>query len=106
LNVSYSRYVLFWGLFGIIIAIWLASSQPEPEPVAPEDVEPPDLLDFAVDEGEMIIGVKNGDASGNPHSVDEPRTPFGWGAEPPEPEGSEPGDEASSPQGEDDPPQE
>jgi glycerophosphoryl diester phosphodiesterase len=29
LNVPYSRYLLFWGLFGIIVAIWLASSQPK-----------------------------------------------------------------------------
>ena len=46
LNVPYARYVLFWGLFGIILAIWLASSQPEPEPVRPEETEPPNLLDF------------------------------------------------------------
>ncbi|MFU8827334.1 MAG: glycerophosphodiester phosphodiesterase family protein [Brevefilum sp.] len=46
LNVPYARYVLFWGLFGIILAIWLASSQPEPEPLRPEETEPPSLLDF------------------------------------------------------------
>jgi glycerophosphoryl diester phosphodiesterase len=106
LNISYSRYVLFWGLFGIIIAIWLASSQPEPEPVAPEDVEQPDLLDFALEDGEMIVGVKNGDTGGDPHWADEPHTRFEWDSEPPEPEGFEPGDEGSSPQGEDHPPQE
>ena len=98
LNISYSRYVLFWGLFGIIIAIWLASSQPEPEPIAPEDVEPLDLLDFAVDDGEVIVGEKNGDTPGDPQMIDEPRTPLGWDPEP--------GDKGSSPQGEDDPPQE
>jgi glycerophosphoryl diester phosphodiesterase len=106
LNISYSRYMLFWGLFGIIIAIWLASSQPEPEPIAPEDVELPDLLDFAVDEGETIIGLKNGDTPGDPQMIDEPRTPFGWDPEPSEPEGSEPDDEGSSPLGEDGSPQE
>jgi glycerophosphoryl diester phosphodiesterase len=105
LNISYSRYVLFWGVFGIIIAIWLASSQPEQEPIAPEDVEPLDLLDFAVDDGEMIVGVMNGDAPGDPQSADEPSTPFGWDPELSEPEESEPGDEGSTPQGEDDPPQ-
>ncbi|MFN2303993.1 MAG: glycerophosphodiester phosphodiesterase family protein, partial [Anaerolineales bacterium] len=31
INIPYSRYLLFWGVFGIIVAIWLASSQPEPE---------------------------------------------------------------------------
>lgn len=50
LNVPYARYVLFWGLYGIIVAIWLASSQPqEPKPVSPEDAEPPDLLDFDIE---------------------------------------------------------
>ena len=47
LNLPYSRYLLFWGVYGIIIAIWLASSQPglEKKPDAP--VQPPDLMDFA-----------------------------------------------------------
>jgi glycerophosphoryl diester phosphodiesterase len=98
LNIPYSRYVLFWGLFGIIVAIWLASSQPEPEPAALEDLEPPDLLDFAVDDVEMIVGEKNGDASSDPHWADEAHTPFG--------RGPEPGDEGSSPQDEDGFPQE
>ncbi len=31
LNAPYSRYIFFWGLFGIIISIWLAASQPKPE---------------------------------------------------------------------------
>jgi glycerophosphoryl diester phosphodiesterase len=46
LNVPYARYVLFWGLFGITLAIWLASSQPEPETVKPENVKSPSLLDL------------------------------------------------------------
>lgn len=29
LQVPYSRYLLFWGLYGIFVAIWLASSQPK-----------------------------------------------------------------------------
>ncbi len=61
LNLSYSRYVLFWGLFGIIVAIWLASSQPPPEPILTEDVVPPNLLDFAVgDDGEEGLTIING----------------------------------------------
>lgn len=31
LNIPYSQYILFWGLFGILISIWLAASQPKPE---------------------------------------------------------------------------
>ena len=52
LNVPYSHYLLFWGLFGIIVAIWLASSQPqiEDDPQAPIKMETPDLLDFAMAE--------------------------------------------------------
>jgi glycerophosphoryl diester phosphodiesterase len=46
LNVSYARFVLLWGLYGIIVAIWLASSQPEPEPVPPEKMEPVNLMDL------------------------------------------------------------
>lgn len=48
LNVPYARYVLFWGLYGIILAIWLASSQPESElkTIEPEGVEPPNLLEL------------------------------------------------------------
>ena len=50
LNLSYSRYILLWGLFGIIVAIWLASSQPEQprRPEEPRQMETPDLMDFAV----------------------------------------------------------
>ena len=46
INISYDRYMLFWGLFGIVLAIWLASSQPEPEPVPVEELEPIDLMDL------------------------------------------------------------
>jgi len=48
LNVPYSRYLLFWGVYGIILAIWLASSQPGPEKKSDVPVQPPDLMDFAV----------------------------------------------------------
>jgi glycerophosphoryl diester phosphodiesterase len=54
INIPYSRYLLFWGLFGIIVAIWLASSQPEPEPTSQMPKEPPDLMDFATEEDESI----------------------------------------------------
>ncbi|HEY9122162.1 MAG TPA: glycerophosphodiester phosphodiesterase family protein [Brevefilum sp.] len=48
--MAYSRYLLFWGLFGIIMAIWLASSQPQKveDPKKPRKMETPDLLDFAM----------------------------------------------------------
>lgn len=55
LNVPYSRYMLFWGLLGIIIAIWLAASQPEPEKEEPGPVKP-DLRDFA-DSVENLVGI-------------------------------------------------
>jgi glycerophosphoryl diester phosphodiesterase len=50
LNIPYSRYLLYWGLFGIIVAIWLAGSQPKCEPQKPREMETPDLMDFAEDE--------------------------------------------------------
>lgn len=49
INIPYSRYLLFWGLFGIIVAIWLAGSHPEAEPGKPVEMETPDLFDFAQD---------------------------------------------------------
>lgn len=54
LNLPYSSFLLFWGLFGIIVAIWLAGSQPErePEPESPRQMETPDLMDFAADDDE------------------------------------------------------
>lgn len=47
LDIPYSRYLLFWGLFGIIVAIWLAGSQPEPLDNRPTTMKTPDLMDFA-----------------------------------------------------------
>ncbi len=47
LNIPYARYLLYWGLLGIIIAIWLAGSQPKLEPQEPREMETPDLMDFA-----------------------------------------------------------
>jgi len=54
LNLPYSRYLLFWGLYGIIVAIWLASSQPEPELEKPRQMETPDLMDFAADGDDTV----------------------------------------------------
>lgn len=55
INIPYSRYLLFWGLFGIIVAIWLASSQPEPEPKKPPKMLTPDLMDFAAEDEKEIF---------------------------------------------------
>jgi glycerophosphoryl diester phosphodiesterase len=52
INLPYSRYLLFWGLYGIIIAIWLAGSQPDRVSEPPGKRENPDLLDFAEDHEE------------------------------------------------------
>lgn len=54
LNVPYSRYLIFWGLYGIIIAIWLASSQPEKDQSETRLMETPDLMDFARDGDETV----------------------------------------------------
>ncbi len=52
LVISYSRFLLFWGLFGIIMGIWLASSQPRMKINQQESemLETPDLMDFAMEE--------------------------------------------------------
>jgi len=54
--MAYSRYLLFWGLFGIIMAIWLASSQPQKveDPKKPRKMETPDLLDFAMTKEDQL----------------------------------------------------
>lgn len=56
LNLPYSRFLLFWGLLGIIVAIWLASSQPKIkiEHQSPGKVETPNLIDFAMEEDSQI----------------------------------------------------
>lgn len=54
LNIPYSRFLLFWGLYGIIIAIWLASSQPEPLEQTPQVIETPNLLDFATEDDQEL----------------------------------------------------
>ena len=54
LNLSYSRYLLFWGVYGIILAIWLASSQPGPErePETPAETRRI-LMDFALEDEKL-----------------------------------------------------
>lgn len=54
LNIPYSQYLLYWGLFGIIVAIWLAGSQPETEPKEPRKMKTPDLMTFALEEEREI----------------------------------------------------
>jgi glycerophosphoinositol inositolphosphodiesterase len=56
LNLPYSRFLLFWGLFGIIVAIWLASSQPKIkiEHQSSGKVETPNLIEFAMEEDSQI----------------------------------------------------
>ena len=38
-------FLLFWGLFGIIVAIWLASSQPRSDSAVQQQIESPELID-------------------------------------------------------------
>jgi hypothetical protein len=64
LNLPYSRFLLFWGLYGIIVAIWIASSQPKIKTVPQElgENEPPDLVDFAMEEESKTDGINETDA--------------------------------------------
>ncbi len=72
LNLPYARYVMFWGLLGIVVAIWLASSQPEPEPIPAELVKTPDLLDFAIEEDDPIITVSKAEVQSEVESTISP----------------------------------
>jgi glycerophosphoryl diester phosphodiesterase len=65
LNIPYSRYLLIWGLLGIVVAIWLASSQPPNRSEKPKMMVTPDLLDFASEEDEVLLqmAVPTGDES-------------------------------------------
>ena len=58
LNLSYSNFLIFWGLFGIVVAIWIASSQPElsKEHQEEQKSETPDLMDFAMEERVKVEG--------------------------------------------------
>ncbi len=58
INISYSRYLLFWSVYGIIIAIWLASSQPEQAPATKRQMVTPDLMDFATEDDETVDTTK------------------------------------------------
>ncbi len=62
INIPYSQYLLFWGLFGIIIAIWIAASQPRPEEETTQQSETPNLLDFA-DSKENTLDLSEPDRS-------------------------------------------
>ena len=67
LNVPYSQYLLFWGLFGIIVAIWLAASQPEPD-VEKKQPAAPNLLDFA-DSAENAVDLSQPVVSEQPEDI-------------------------------------
>jgi glycerophosphoryl diester phosphodiesterase len=69
INISYSQYLLFWGVYGIFIAIWLAASQPEEEPSTPRQMETPDLMDFATEEDETVDTTKTNNLSMEPTYV-------------------------------------
>jgi hypothetical protein len=76
LNLSYSRYLLFWGVYGIILAIWLASSQPGPERGPEKPVTTPDLMDFAL-EDERLEAMGAEPVTPEPEPVDEVIEPVG-----------------------------
>lgn len=77
INIPYSRYLLFWGLFGIIVGIWLAGSQPErdQEPDAPRQMATPDLLDFAPEHDQEQLKTEvlpDAESIANPETPDQP----------------------------------
>ncbi len=55
LNIPYAHFVLIWGLFGIIVAIWLAASQPKYSREALQKLPTPDLMDFAVEDDKDFL---------------------------------------------------
>jgi hypothetical protein len=69
INIPYSRFLLFWSVYGIIIAIWLAASQPEQRPTAERQMETPDLMDFAADDDDTVDTTKP-DISADPVMLD------------------------------------
>ncbi len=54
LAIPYSRFLLIWSIFGIVIAIWLASSQPHIEAEEKAAMPTPDLRDFAMNEDDLV----------------------------------------------------
>lgn len=92
LNLSYARYMLFWGLLGIVVAIWLAASQPEPEPVPASEQVMPDLRDFVTEDDDMVDTtqppvINQGpepviETEPNPDSPEEQVSPTNLGLEP------------------------
>lgn len=102
LNLPYARYMVFWGLFGIVVAIWLAASQPEPEQIPARDQVQPDLRDFVTDDDDMVDTTQtpaiNNDLDTMMAVEAEPDNPkeqassteLGWGQEETEPEEERP----------------
>jgi glycerophosphoryl diester phosphodiesterase len=102
LNLPYARYMVFWGLFGIVVAIWLAASQPEPEQIPARDQVQPDLRDFVTDDDDMVDTTQtpaiNNDLDTMMSVEAEPDNPkeqassteLGWGQEETEPEEERP----------------
>ncbi len=60
LAVPYTQYLLAWSVFGIVMAIWLAGSQPASEEKDSADLQTPDLLDFATDDDETVDTTASG----------------------------------------------
>jgi glycerophosphoryl diester phosphodiesterase len=91
INIPYSRFLLFWSVYGIIIAIWLAASQPEQEPFTPRQMETPDLMDFAIEDDETVDTTKPEVTSVEPASIEVQETEEEQGSqeEPAEPTESE-----------------
>ena len=54
INIPYSSFLMYWSLFGIIIAIWLAASQPEQAPAEKQKMKTPNLMDFATEDDETV----------------------------------------------------
>jgi len=63
LNVPYSSYLLFWGFFGIIVAIWLASSQPDQRKPVKEESEAVNLVDSGSEGDQEIRTASTSDSS-------------------------------------------
>jgi len=73
INIPYSRFLMYWSLYGIIIAIWLAASQPEQKPPTQQPMKTPNLMDFATEDDETIDTTK----PANSHAVSTTRLQAG-----------------------------
>ena len=54
INIPYSNFLLIWSVYGIVLAIWLASSQPAQSSPETRQMVTPDLMDFATEDDETI----------------------------------------------------